>query len=45
MPIYLDKNIEDINEKLNNYGYNLFNQNDSFIMIFVLNIQQKMGLI
>ena len=30
VPVYLDKNIEDIHEKLNNYGYNLFNQNDSF---------------
>ena len=30
VPVYLDENIEDFTEKLNNYGYNIFNENDSF---------------
>ena len=30
VPVYLDENIEDFNKKLNNYGYNIFNEKDSF---------------
>ena len=30
VPVYLNEDIEDFNEKLNNYGYNIFNENDSF---------------
>ena len=28
--MYLDENVKEINKKLNSYGYNIFDQNDSF---------------
>ena len=30
VPVYLDNNIEEMNDKLNESGYNLFDKNDSF---------------